>query len=317
MAIGSAGGRSLGRNAWWRPNEPQAEWLEPPGSRQPLDIVQALILGIVQGLTEFLPISSTAHLRIVPALLGWPDPGAAFTAVVQIGTLAAVAAYFREDIARIGKAWWTLLVALRPVASLDARMVLMRIVATVPSVVCGLAFQDEIETQFRSLYVVAGALIGLAVVLLGAEALVRHRRRAGIASKQLEDVTWRDAVATGLAQALALVPGTSRSGVTITACLFQGLSREAAARFSFLLSLPAVAAAGLYQLVKAHKVLLSTPDDAMALGVCTVASGIVGYGSIAFLLRYLKTHSTFVFIAYRLGVVGLSVVCRARGTLEP
>jgi undecaprenyl-diphosphatase len=282
-----------------------------------LDLVQALILGIVQGLTEFLPISSTAHLRIVPALMGWPDPGAAFTAVVQIGTLAAVLAYFRDDIWRIGRAWLLGISNGNPFATLDARMGWMMILATVPIVVCGLAFQDAIETQLRSLYVVASALIGLGLLLAVAELLVRYRQRQGVAEKRLEDVTWWDAALTGLAQAMSLVPGSSRSGVTITACLFEGFARDTAARFSFLLSLPAVFAAGAYQLVKSRDVLLATSEDAAALAVCTVASGVVGYLSIAFLLKYLKTHTTLVFIAYRLVLGGLLFYWLGTGRLTP
>jgi undecaprenyl-diphosphatase len=274
-------------------------------------------LGVVQGLTEFLPISSTAHLRIVPALLGWPDPGAGFTAVVQIGTLAAVLAYFRNDIVRIGKAWTRGIVARRPIESLDARMGWMMILATVPIVAFGLLFEDAIDTQLRSLYVIAGVMIALALVLLVAESFVSYRARRGIAQKRLEDVTWFDAIATGFAQALALVPGTSRSGVTITACLFEGLARDAAARFSFLLSLPAIFAAGVYKLIKERDTLLGTSDDAAALIVCTIASAIVGYASIAFLLRYLRTHTTGIFIVYRLLLGGLILFWLWRGTLVP
>jgi undecaprenyl-diphosphatase len=193
----------------------------------------------------------------------------------------------------------------------------MMIVGTVPIVVCGLLFKDTIETTLRSLYVVAGAMIGLAVVLAGAELLVRARQRRGQAAKQLADVTWTDAIVTGLAQALALVPGSSRSGVTITAGLFAGMSRETAARFSFLLSLPSVLAAGLYQLYKARESLLGSQADAMALGVATLASAIVGYLSIAFLLRYLKTHTTGIFIGYRLAVGGLLLWWLSQGVLSP
>ncbi|MGD9721413.1 MAG: undecaprenyl-diphosphatase UppP [Pirellulales bacterium] len=282
-----------------------------------MDLLQALILGIVQGLTEFLPISSTAHLRVVPALLGWPDPGAAFTAVVQIGTLAAVVAYFRADIVRIARGWLLGLVRGQPTATLDARLGWMMIVATVPIVVCGLLFKDAIEGMLRSLYVVAAAAIGLALVLTAAEGVVRLRQRAGRAPRQLENATWSDAVLTGLAQSLSLVPGASRSGVTITACLFEGFARDAAARFSFLLSLPAVFAAGVYQLIKDRETLLATQDDALALAVCTVSSGIVGYLSIAFLLRYLRTHSTLVFIVYRLAMGGLILLALWQGWLQP
>lgn len=282
-----------------------------------MSLLEALILGIVQGLTEFLPISSSGHLRIVPALLGWEDPGAAFTAVIQIGTLAAVLAYFRQDISRIGRAWFQGLLDPSTRSTLDSRMGWMMIVGTVPIVVCGLLFKDQIETSLRSLYVVAGSLIGLAVVLALAEMLVRVRAGRGLPAKGMADVTWSDAIVTGLAQALALVPGSSRSGVTITAGLFAGMSRETAARFSFLLSLPSVLAAGVYQLYKARESLFGSQADASALAVATVASAIVGYLSIALLLRYLKTHTTAVFILYRLALGGLLLWWLASGKLTP
>jgi undecaprenyl-diphosphatase len=271
----------------------------------------------VQGLTEFLPISSSGHLRIVPALLGWDDPGAAFTAVIQIGTLAAVLAYFRRDIVRIGRAWFHGLINPTVRASLDSRMGWMMIVGTLPIVVCGLLFKDQIETALRSLYVVAAALIVLAAVLAAAEALVQSRFLRGLVGKAMEDITWPDAIAIGLAQALALVPGSSRSGVTITAGLFAGMSRETAARFSFLLSLPSVLAAGVYQLYKARDSLFASEADASALAAATSASLIVGYLSIAFLLRYLRTHTTAIFIVYRLALGGLLLWWLASGRLTP
>jgi undecaprenyl-diphosphatase len=283
--------------------------------RYDVNLTEAIILGVIQGLTEFLPISSSAHLRIVPALVGWDDPGAAFTAVIQIGTLAAVLAYFRADIVRIARAWFASLAGGGGKHAVDARMGWMMIVATVPIVVCGMLFKDTIETKLRSLYIVAGALIGLAVLLAAAEQYVRRRAAAGIAATPLAEVTWRDAIVTGLAQALALVPGSSRSGVTITAGLFLGLNRETAARFSFLLSLPSVLAAGVYQLYKARESLLATSDDVLALLVATIVSAVVGYLSIAFLLRYLKTHTTYVFIAYRLLLGGAVLYWLASGEL--
>jgi undecaprenyl-diphosphatase len=282
-----------------------------------LDLLQALILGIVQGLTEFLPISSSAHLRIVPALVGWPDPGAAFTAVIQIGTLAAVLAYFRWDILRIARAWLVGVATGRPLDTLDARMGWMIIVGTVPIVVCGVAFKHAIETTLRSLYVVATALIVLAVILAFAEWLLARRARRHVRQKQLEDVTWGDAILTGLAQALALVPGSSRSGVTITAGLLAGMSRETAARFSFLLSLPSVLAAGLFELYQERELLLSSQADAAALVVATLASLVVGYLSIAFLLAYLKRHTTLIFVAYRLALGVALFWLLANGRLEP
>jgi undecaprenyl-diphosphatase len=281
-----------------------------------LSLLQALVLGIVQGLTEFLPISSSAHLRIVPAILGWSDPGAAFTAVIQIGTLIAVLAYFRRDIVRIGLAWTRGLTSGRPLADLDARMGWMMIVGTVPIVVCGLLFKDAIETTLRSLYIVAGALILLALLLAAAEWFMKTRAKARKHQKLLAEITWTDAIAIGLVQAMALVPGSSRSGVTITAGLFAGLSRDTAARFSFLLSLPSVLAAGVYQLYAEREALLSSQDNVVALAVATLAALVSGYASIAFLLYYLKTHTTYLFVAYRIALGVLILYWLANGSLS-
>jgi undecaprenyl-diphosphatase len=282
-----------------------------------VDLMHAIVLGIVQGLTEFLPISSSGHLRIVPALLGWSDPGAAFTAVIQIGTLVAVLAYFRADVARIARAWLEQVVGRHPKDPLDARLGWMMILATVPIVVCGVVFKQSIVTTLRSLYVVAATMIGLAVVLALAEVVVRIRAARGHDPRNMEATTWLDAIVIGIAQALALVPGVSRSGVTITAGLFAGLSRETAARFSFLLSLPAVFAAGIYELFRERDALFNTSDDALALVAATLTSAIVGYASIAFLLKYLKQHTTFVFVAYRLVLGGLLLWWLSAGTLAP
>ena len=282
-----------------------------------MELFQAVVLGIVQGLTEFLPISSSAHLRIVPALVGWDDPGAAFTAVIQIGTLVAVLAYFRHDIVRIGWAWTRGLIERRPLAEFDAQLGWMIIVGTVPIVVCGLAFKDAIETTLRSLYVVATALIVLAALLAVAEWAVRRRVAARRQPKQLADITWSDVVTTGVAQAMALVPGSSRSGVTITAGLFVGMSRETAARFSFLLSLPSVLAAGVYQLYAARSELFGSTQDVAALVVATVAALVSGYAAIAWLLYYLRTHTTYLFIVYRLLLGGLLFYLLADGRVAP
>jgi undecaprenyl-diphosphatase len=281
-----------------------------------LSLLQALVLGIVQGLTEFLPISSSAHLRIVPAILGWGDPGAAFTAVIQIGTLVAVLAYFRRDILRIGLAWTRGLTRGRPFEDLDARMGWMMIVGTVPIVVCGLLFKDAIETTLRSLYVVAGALIVLALLLAAAEMFMKAQAKARKHQKLLAEVTWTDAIAIGFAQAMALVPGSSRSGVTITAGLFAGLSRDTAARFSFLLSLPSVLAAGVFQLYAEREGLLGSQQDIAALLVATLAALVSGYLSIAFLLYYLKTHTTYLFVVYRIALGVLILYWLANGSLS-
>lgn len=267
-----------------------------------MSFFEALILGIVQGLTEFLPISSSAHLRIVPALLGWEDPGAAFTAVIQIGTLVAVLAYFWRDIVRIGRAWGEGILTRKPFENLDARMGWMMIVGTLPIVILGILFKDSIETTIRSLYVVAVALIALSLVLALAELRVYLRVRAGHPLRELKDLSWRDAITTGLAQSMALIPGSSRSGVTITAGLFAGMSRETAARFSFLLSLPSVLAAGLFQLKSNSEALLGSEQDVAALIVATLASFVSGYASIAFLLYYLRTHTTYLFVIYRISL---------------
>ena len=206
-----------------------------------MSLLEAVVLGIVQGLTEFIPISSTAHLRIVPAFLGWEDPGAAFTAVTQIGTLIAVFVYFHRDIAALSAAFFRSVLAMKPFQSSDSRMAWWILFGTIPIGVFGLLFKDMIETDFRSLYVIAFSLIGLALLLLAAERLGRRNRG-------MDTMRFSDTQLIGLAQALALIPGASRSGTTITAGLLLNLRREDAARFSFLLSIPAITLSGLYQL---------------------------------------------------------------------
>lgn len=270
---------------------------------------QALLLGIVQGLTEFLPISSTAHLRVVPALLDWPDPGAAFTAVTQIGTLVAVLAYFWADIVRLTRGIF--------LGNADGRLAWMIVAGTVPIVFAGVFLKRYIEGPFRSLYVVAAALIVLALVLMMAEVRLRWRTRQGQPLRELPELTWGDALLVGLAQALALVPGTSRSGITLTAGLLLGLSRPTAARFSFLLSLPSVLAAAVYELYKERGDLLASRADASNLLLATVVAGVVGYAAIAFLMRYLKTHSTYLFIVYRVLLGALLLGLLATGRLTP
>ncbi|MEX2139383.1 MAG: undecaprenyl-diphosphatase UppP [Pirellulales bacterium] len=282
-----------------------------------MTLLQAIVLGIVQGLTEFLPISSTAHLLIVPRLLGWADPGAAFSAVIQIGTLVAVLLYFWTDVWRIGRATFAGLAAGRPLGTYDARLGWLIAVATLPIVVVGLVFQDAIETTLRSLYVISASLIGLAVVLSLAELYVRWELRRGRVLKQLDRIGWGEAIVVGLAQAVALVPGSSRAGVTITGGLFCGLSREAAARFSFLCSLPSIFAAGVYELYKEREALVGSQSDAVNLLAATAAAAIVGYWSIGFLLRLLRTRTTLVFIVYRL-VLGFGLLAAlTSGVLQP
>jgi undecaprenyl-diphosphatase len=253
------------------------------------------VLGIVQGLTEFLPISSTAHLRIVPAFAGWDDPGAAFTAVTQLGTMAAVVVYFRRELWAIARAW---VAGLRdPVArrTQDSMLGWYILAGTVPIVVFGAAFSDQIENGARSLTLIGSTLIALGLVLLAAD-------RVGPKTRGLGSLGWRDGIAIGLAQAAALVPGVSRSGATISAGLFLGFERAAAARYSFLLSVPAVVLSGLYEL---RDVGGEGGAPAGATAIATLLAFVAGYASIAFLLRFLAGHSVLVFVVYRVALGSL------------
>ena len=267
-----------------------------------MSVLEAIILGITQGLTEFLPISSTAHLRIVPAFAGWEDPGAAFTAVTQLGTMTAVLLYFREDLLRISRAW---LRSLRDPAvrhELDARMGWYIVIGTIPIAIFGLLFHNQIEDGARDLYLIGSALIVLGLLLLVAERVAKHDR-------PLEKITTRDGIAIGMAQALALVPGVSRSGATLTAGLFLGFDRPSAARFSFLLSVPAVVLSGMFEFVS----ILDGGDenDHVGLGslaIATFLAFVVGYASIAFLLRFLTHHTTLVFVVYRVALGAIVLI---------
>lgn len=265
-----------------------------------MDAFQAIILGIVQGLTEFLPISSTAHLRLVPAFAGWDDPGTAFTAVVQLGTMAAVLLYFRNDLWNIARAWLRSLRDPAARGTLDARLGWYLIVGTIPISILGLAFKDKIETDARQLVLIGIALIVLGVVLEIAEKVGRKER-------EVESLTMRDGILIGCAQACALVPGVSRSGSTISAGLFLGLTREAAARYSFLLSVPAVVLSGLFELKDVGD---GGGAGAVPTIIATIFAFIVGYASIAWLLKYLTKHPVTIFVVYRivLGVVVLALV---------
>jgi undecaprenyl-diphosphatase len=271
-----------------------------------MDALQAIVLGIVQGLTEFLPISSTGHLRIVPAFLGWEDPGAAFTAVTQLGTMAAVLLYFREDLWRIATTWLRSLRRPELRGELDARMGWYILLGTIPIGVFGLLFSDQIEEGARSLYLIGTTLILLGLLLLAAERAARHDR-------PIETITRRDAIVIGFAQALALVPGVSRSGATLTAGLFLGFDRTSAARYSFLLSVPAVVLSGLFELRK-----IGDEEGAgfAATAIATLLAFIVGYASIAFLLRWLTSHSTAVFVAYRVALGAVVIGLTAAGAIS-
>jgi undecaprenyl-diphosphatase len=262
--------------------------------------LEVIVLAIVQGLTEFIPVSSTAHLRIVPALIGWPDPGAAFTAVLQIGTLAAVVSYYWRDIVRIAAAMIADLRRGKLATTHGAWLGWMIVLGTLPIVVVGLLFRHQIKSELRSLYVMSAALAGVALLLGIAELIMRRRETAGMHGRSIERIDWRDAVVIGIAQAAALVPGTSRSGSTILGGLMSGLSRETAAQFSFLLSIPSVFAAAVLELFEERKALLANSHDALKLLVAIVVAGAVGYVTIPWLLAYLRRRTTFIFIVYRL-----------------
>jgi undecaprenyl-diphosphatase len=273
-----------------------------------MGLLRAAVLGLVQGITEFLPISSTAHLRITPELFGWPDPGAAFDAIIQLGTVAAVLVFFRRDIVQLLRAWVEGLRRREPFATTESRLAWFVLVGTLPVVVFGFAFKHAIETSLRSLYVVATSMIVLALVLAAAEWTARHARR-------LQDMNWTDGWVIGFWQALALIPGSSRSGTTLTGGLWRGLRREDAARYSFLLSIPATTAAGLFEL--RHLRHASTPFTGAELVVAAVVAFVSGMLAIGGLLRYLRTRTTFVFVVYRLCLGALLLLLLHAGRLRP
>jgi len=279
-----------------------------------MSILEAVALGVVQGLTEFLPVSSTAHLRILPAVCGWQDPGAAFSAVLQTGTLAAVCLALRGDIADLMRGCLAALRSGSPLGTPESRLAALIVVGTLPIVIAGFAFKDVIRGEARRLEVVVAALLAATALMIAAEvaALVRARRGGGVGREGLEAVRPADGIGMGLAQALALVPGTSRSGVTISTGMLAGLDRRTAARFSFLLSLPAVAAAAILEAWQQREEILGSGDAAAALAAGTLAAGIVGYASIRWLLRILTGHTLWPFIAYRLALA--TALAAALGT---
>lgn len=279
--------------------------------------IEIIVLAIVQGLTEFIPVSSNAHLKIVPTLLHWDDPGAAFTAVIQIGTLAAVVSYFWRDIVAIWAAMFADLRRGKLATTHEAQLGWMIALGTVPIIIAGLLFKHHIETTWRSLYVVSAAMAGVALLLAVAEWWVRRREAARLYGRDVNEATWTDAIVVGCAQTAALVPGTSRSGATILGGLATGLSREAAARFSFLLSIPSIFAAGVHELLDARHELLGSSQDAVKLLVATVVAGIVGYATIPWLLGYLRTRTMNVFIVYRLLLAALLLWLLTSGRLAP
>ncbi|MET8858172.1 undecaprenyl-diphosphate phosphatase [Streptomyces sp. NPDC004579] len=278
---------------------------------------QSLVLGLVQGLTEFLPVSSSAHLRLTAAFAGWDDPGAAFTAITQLGTEAAVLIYFRKDVGRILSAWFRSLTNKAMRRDHDAQMGWLVIVGSIPIGVLGITLKDQIEGPFRDLRVTATMLIVMGIVIGIADRLAARdetggRHRAAKQRKVLEDLNTKDGLLFGVCQAMALVPGVSRSGATISGGLFMGYSRAAAARYSFLLAMPAVLASGTFEL-----------KDAAAEGhvswgptvFATIIAFAVGYAVIAWFMKFISHKSFMPFVWYRIalgfviiGLVGTDVL---------
>ncbi|WAL76279.1 undecaprenyl-diphosphate phosphatase [Kitasatospora sp. YST-16] len=269
----------------------------------------AAVLGLVQGLTEFLPVSSSAHLRVFSALAGWDDPGAAFTAVTQLGTESAVLIYFRKDIGAIIKAWTLSLFRAEWRHDQNARLGWYVIIGTLPIGILGKLFQDTIETTLRDL-----RLIGTTLILFGVVLAVADRSRAVRNARSIESLNFRHALIYGAAQSLALIPGVSRSGGTISAGLFLGYSREAAARYSFLLAIPAVLASGGLELLKIGE------GPAPAWGptiLATLIAFAVGYAAIAWFLKYISHNSFTPFVVYRI-LLGITIIALVTaGTLAP
>jgi undecaprenyl-diphosphatase len=268
---------------------------------------ESLVLGVVQGVTEFLPISSTAHLRIVPALLHWDDPGAAYTAVLQLGSLVAVIGYFLPELMKmLGAAAKALTDRSQP-PSRPAKELGYLVVGTLPAGLAGFAFKHAIEGSFRSLWVIASALIVVALLLAVVEKKARHVRA-------FDQITLGDAFMIGCAQAFAVIPGVSRSGSTLMAAMALGFTREASARFSFLLSVPIVAAAGVFEMPKVVKAIHAHALGGSTLALGLLAAAVAGYASIAWLLRFLRARSTLPFIVYRiaLGLVLIGMLATGR-----
>lgn len=266
---------------------------------------EAVFLGVVQGLTEFLPISSSAHILVFSQLFGWQDPGAAFTAVIQIGTELAVIVFFWRDIVRIVRTWARSLVNRELRSDIDARMGWYIIIGTIPIAVLGLAFSSQIETAARNLWLVAFTLIVFGLILGIAD-------RIGSKIRTLSALNGRDGILLGFGQALALIPGVSRSGATISVGLFLGYTREAAARYAFLLAVPAVLASGLYEATKIGS------DSSVTWGptiLATVIAFFVGLAVIAWLLRWVSTRSYTPFVIYRIAAGALIIVLLTTGKL--
>lgn len=268
--------------------------------------LQAAVLGTIQGLTEFLPVSSTAHVRILAAFAGWEDPGAAFTAITQLGSLLAMFVYFWRYVTRVAWTWLRSLWTPELRGDMDARMGWYVGVATIPVGVFGVLFSEFVETAARNLWLIAGTLIGFGLLLWLADRVTSQRRDLG-------DLRLRDSIAVGLMQALALIPGTSRAGATITGALLLNFSREAATRYSFLLSIPAVLLAGVYELRKLGE---TGVPGVVPTALATVVAFVVAYATIAWMLRFVARHTMTLFVAYRLALGVAIIVLVAFGVLS-
>ncbi|NNG19513.1 undecaprenyl-diphosphate phosphatase [Naumannella sp. ID2617S] len=272
-----------------------------------MDWLDAIVLGIVQGLTEFLPISSSAHQSIIGQLLGGVDPGAAFTAITQLGTETAVVIYFARDIGRIIKQWALALVGRVPRNDPDARMGWLIIVGSIPIGVLGVLFEKAIDHNLRNLWITVAMLAGFAIVIAIADRVARNE-------KTLDQLSWRDGLLYGLCQAMALIPGVSRSGGTIAGGLLMGYRREAAARYSFLLAIPAVFLSGLYKL----KDVAGDPTASWGpIIVATILAFGIGLAVIHWLLRFVSKHNFTVFVVYRLVLAAVVSVLLLTGVLHP
>ncbi|MEO8231955.1 MAG: undecaprenyl-diphosphatase UppP [Ignavibacteriota bacterium] len=282
-----------------------------------MSLIEAIILGVLQGITEFLPVSSTGHLTLAGKLMGLisdknPEHWTSFIAVIQLGTMVSILVYFWKDL-------WNIFIEFLQnnfqkrikysEQSLNSKIGWMIIAGTIPIVIIGLLFKDAIEGAFtKNLSVIAISLIVLAIILALAEKTARFK-------KDLKDITLMDSILIGLAQAVALIPGSSRSGTTITGGLFLGLKRDVAARFSFLLSVPAVLASGLLQLKESLEYI--NYDMAVNIIIATIVSGICGYLAIDFLLKFLKKNTTFVFIFYRIALGVLILILLYSNIINP
>ena len=274
-----------------------------------MSLIEAIVLGLVQGLTEFIPISSTGHLKLVPELLGWGDPGAPVSAVIQFGTILAVVIYFFRDIIRLTVGFFRGLAARAPFGDRDSAEAWYVIIATIPIIILGVLLKDLIEGVFRSTWVVTFQLIFIAVLMQLAE---RYAKTRGF--RRVEDFNAKDAAIIGLGQCIALIPGSSRSGSTIMTALFRRVPHDYAARFSFVMSIPAITAAGVFELVSEREHLATLGMTPMLVAI--VVAFVSGWASIWFLLRYLQRHTTHIFIYYRYALGALLVVLLASGMIQ-